>query len=182
MELLAQWAGGDAKALEELTRLVHRELKQLAAAYMRKERLDHTLQPTALVNEAYVRLLSQKNAILCQNRSHFLAIAARLMRQILVDHARKRHAGKRFGEKAELGETIASPSGNSTDLLSLDDGLRELEKVDPRKCRTVEMRYFSGLSVDEIATTLDVTSRTVRRDLAMAEAWLYQRLSNRGPA
>lgn len=174
--LLGHWAGGDARALEELTQRLQKELRQLAASYMRKERPDHTLQPTALVNEAYVRLLDQKQIVSCQNRSHFLAIAARLMRQILVDHARRRQTGKRRGQKVAVDEAISLPDGATADLLSLDSGLKALEEVDPRKCRAVELHYFGGLTADEIAVDLHVSSKTVRRDLAMAEAWLYQRM------
>lgn len=174
--LLAHWAGGDARALEELTQRLHKELRQLAASYMRKERPDHTLQPTALVNEAYLRLLDQKQIVSCQNRSHFLGIAARLMRQILVDHARRRQTGKRRGQKVAVEEAISLPDGATADLLSLDSGLKALEEMDPRKCRAVELHYFGGLTANEIALALQVSSKTVRRDLAIAEAWLYQRM------
>lgn len=180
--LLADWAGGDAQALNELTRRLYRELRQLAAGYMRRERPDHTLQPTALVNEAYVRLLDQKQARSCQNRSHFLGIAARLMRQILVDHARKRQTGKRAGQKVALDEAISLPSGGVADLLSLDSALKALEEVDARKCKAVELHYFGGLTVNEIAEILDVSAKTVRRDLTFAEAWLHQRMRKERPA
>jgi RNA polymerase sigma-70 factor, ECF subfamily len=174
--LLAQWASGDAQALEELTRRLHKELRQIAASYMRKERPDHTLQPTALVNEAYIRLIDQKQILSYENRSHFMGIAARLMRQILVDHARRRRTGKRAGQKVAIDEAISLPDGATGDLLSLDSGLRALEELDPRKSRAVELHYFGGLTVNDIAVALNVSSKTVRRDLAMAEAWLYQRL------
>jgi RNA polymerase sigma factor (TIGR02999 family) len=166
--LLERWAVGDRQALDDLTRRVHAELRRLAAGYLRKERRDHTLQPTALVNEAYVRLLDQRQSPSCQNRSHFFAIAAQLMRQILVDHARRRQAAKRAGCKVSLEEAISLPHGLSTDLLALDESLKALEEVDARKCKAVELRYFGGLSIDEIAEILRVSAKTVSRDLAFA--------------
>lgn len=174
--LLVQWASGDARALDELTRRLHKELRQLAASYMRMERADHTLQPTALVNEAYIRLIDQKQVVSFESRSHFLGIAARLMRQVLVDHARRRRTGKRQGRKAAVDEAIGLLDGATWDLLSLDSGLKELEELDPRKCRALELLYFGGLTVNEIAVALDISSKTVRRDLAMAEAWLGRRM------
>ena len=173
--LLAEWANGSQQALEQLTPLVYGELRMLAAAYLRKERPDHTLQPTALVHEAYLRLVDQRNPG-WQNRSHFYGVAAHLMRRILVDHARRRQAGKRGGHKVSLEETVSIAPKRSADLVALDDGLSALEKHDPRKCRAVELRYFGGLSLEEIAQTLEVSSVTVRRDLRMAEAWLHQQM------
>jgi RNA polymerase sigma-70 factor (ECF subfamily) len=178
--LLGQWASGNRQALDDLTRLVYAELRQLAASYLRKERPDHTLQPTALVNQAYVRLLEQKETPSCRNRSHFFAIAAQLMRQILVDHARRRHASKRNARKVPLEEAIHLPNGRSADLLALDESLKELEQMDARKCKAVELHYFGGLSIDEMAEVLQVSTRTVRRDLAFAEAWLHQQLRESG--
>ena len=175
--LLAEWAKGNQRALDDLTPLVYRELRQLAASYLRKERQGHTLQPTALVHEAYVRLVDQTNPT-WQSRSHFFAVAARLMRQILVDHARKKHAGKRAGFKVSLDEAVSFQQERSRDLIALDSGLEALEKIDPRKCKAVELRYFGGLSMDEIAQTLDVSAITVRRDLRMAEAWLRREMQN----
>jgi RNA polymerase sigma factor (TIGR02999 family) len=173
--LLGEWAKGSQQALEELTPLVYGELRQLAAGYLRKERRDHTLQPTALVHEAYLRLVDQKSPS-WRNRSHFFAVAARLMRQILVDHARRRQAGKRAGRKLSLEEAVSFERERSADLLALDSGLKALEKLDARKCKAVELRYFGGLSMDEIAHALDVSTITVRRDLRMAEAWLHREM------
>jgi len=173
--LLAEWAGGNRQALDDLTPMVYRELRQLAASNLRKERQGHTLQPTALVHEAYIRLVDQKNPN-WQNRSHFFGVAAHLMREILVDHARKRQAGKRAGHKVSLEEAVSFHHERSRDLVALDNGLCALEKLDPRKCKAVELRYFAGLSIDEIAQALDVSPVTVRRDLRMAEAWLHQEM------
>ena len=176
--LLAQWANGDEQALNELTPIVYRELRQLAAAYLRKEQQGHTLQPTALVHEAYLRLVDQR-APNFQNRSHFFGVAARLMRQILVDHARKRHAAKRNGATVSLDSVVTFDKGQSGDLLALDMSLTELEKLDPRKCKAIELRYFVGLSMEEIAQALAVSEITVRRDLRMAEAWLQHEIQGR---
>lgn len=175
--LLGKWAKGSQQALDDLTPLVYRELRQLAASYLRKERLGHTLQPTALVHEAYVRLVDQTNPT-WQSRSHFFGVAARLMRQILVDHARRKQAGKRAGIKVPLDEAVSFQQERSRELIALDSGLTALEKIDPRKCKAVELRYFGGLSMDEIAQSLDVSTITVRRDLRMAEAWLHQEMHN----
>ncbi len=175
--LLAKWAKGNQQALDDLTPLVYRELRQLAASYLRKERQGHTLQPTALVHEAYVRLVDQSNPV-WQSRSHFFGVAARLMRQILVDHARRKQAGKRAGLNVPLDEAVSFQQEQSLDLIALDSGLTALEKLDPRKCKAVELRYFCGLSMDEIAQTLDVSAITVRRDLRMAEAWLHQEMQD----
>jgi len=175
--LLAEWANGNQQALDELTPLVYRELRKLAAGYLRKERHGHTLQPTALVHEAYVRLVVQKNPN-WQNRSHFFGVAAHLMRQILVDHARRKQAGKRVGSKVRvsLQEAVSIQDGRSRDLVALDNGLNALEKIDPRKCKAIELRYFGGLSMDEIGLALNVSAVTVRRDLRMAEAWLHNEM------
>jgi RNA polymerase sigma-70 factor (ECF subfamily) len=176
--LLAEWAKGNQQALDDLTPLVYRELRLLAARHLRKEHQGHTLQPTALVHEAYVRLVDQSNPT-WQSRSHFFGVAARLMRQILVDHARRKQAGKRGGLKVSLDEAVSFQQERSRDLIALDGGLTALEKLDPRKCKAVELRYFGGLSMDEVAQALDVSPITVRRDLRMAEAWLYQEMQNR---
>jgi RNA polymerase sigma-70 factor (ECF subfamily) len=175
--LLAEWANGNQQALDDLTPLVYRELRQLAASYLRKERPDHTLQPTALVHEAYLRLVDQKNPG-WQGRSHFFGVAARLMRQILVDHARRRQAGKRAGRKVSLENVVSFQPERSRDLVALDSGLNALEKIDLRKSKAVELRYFGGLSMDEIAQTLGVSTVTVRRDLRMAEAWLLHEMQS----
>ena len=173
--LLAKWAKGNQEALNELTPLVYKELRQLAASYLRKERQGHTLQPTALVHEAYLRLVAQSNPN-WQNRPHFYGVAARLMRQILVDHARRKQAGKRSGQNLTLDDAVSFDKERSRDLVALDTSLIALEKIDPRKCKAVELRYFGGLSTEEIAQALDVSSNTVLRDLRLAEAWLHQEM------
>jgi RNA polymerase sigma factor (TIGR02999 family) len=173
--LLAEWAKGNQDALDDLMPLVYRELRQLAATYLRKERQGHTLQPTALVHEAYLRLVDQKHPT-WENRSHFYGVAARLMRQILVDHARRKQADKRAGIKVPLEQAVTFDGEHSQDLIALDAGLRALEKIDPRKCKAVELRYFGGLATEEIAQLLAVSAVTVRRDLRMAEAWLHREM------
>jgi RNA polymerase sigma-70 factor, ECF subfamily len=174
-ELLSLWAKGDQHALEDLTPIVYKELRLLAASYLRKERQGHTLQPTALVNEAYLRLVDQKSPN-WQNRSHFFGVAARLMRQILVDHARRKNADKRAGLTMPLEEAVAFHRERPSELVALDLGLQALEKLDERKCKAVELRYFGGLSMEEIAQALEVSAVTVRRDLRMAEAWLQREM------
>jgi RNA polymerase sigma-70 factor (ECF subfamily) len=173
--LLARWAKGDKHALEDLTPIVYKELRLLAASYLRQERQWHTLQPTALVNEAYLRLVDQKSPD-WENRSHFFGVAARCMRQILVDHARRRNADKRTGLTVPLEQAVTFQSERRSDLIALDLGLQALEKLDERKCRVVEMRYFGGLSMEEIAKALQLSAVTVRRDLRMAEAWLHNQM------
>jgi RNA polymerase sigma factor (TIGR02999 family) len=177
--LLAEWAKGNSQALEELTPLVYRELQQLAASYLRKDRDGHTLQPTALVHEAYLRLVGGTSPN-WQNRSHFYGVAARLMRQVLVDHARRKKAEKRGGSKVRISleEAVSFELERSRDIVALDHSLEALEKIDARKCRVIELRYFGGLSMEEIAQSLEVSLITVRRDLRMAEAWLHNRLQN----
>ena len=176
-ELLARWANGDEDALPKLTPIVYRELRLIAASYLRKERRDHTLQPTALVNEAYLRLVDNKQPN-WQNRAHFFGVAARLMRQILVDHARSRWAAKRAALTVPIEEVISFKEERGPELLALDLGLNALEKFDVRKSKAVELRYFGGLSMDEIAQALDVSPITVRRDLRLAEAWLHKEMRN----
>src|SRR5262249_50842226 len=151
-QLLLQWANGDKQALDDLTPLVYKELRRLAASHLRKERKSHTLQPTALVHEAYLRLVDQKDPK-WQSRSHFYGVASQLMRRILVDHARKRLADKRAGQRVSLEDAVSFKPERSRELLALDAGLSALEKIDPRKCKAVELRYFGGLSMDEIAQT-----------------------------
>jgi RNA polymerase sigma-70 factor, ECF subfamily len=175
--LLGEWVRGNQQALDDLTPLVYAELRQLAATYLRRERQGHTLQPTALVHEAYMRLVDQSKPD-WENRSHFYGVAARLMRQILVDHARRRDAVKRAGIKVPLEQAASFSQGRSSDLVALDIGLTALEKVDPRKCKAVELRYFGGLSMEEIAQTLGVSAVTVHRDLRMAEAWLQKEMQS----
>jgi len=169
--LLAEWRDGDEGAEAQLMPLVYGELRQLAAAYLRGERHGHTLQPTALVHEAYLRLVDQ-SAPDWQSRSHFYGVAARVMRQVLVDHARRKQAKKRAGELVPLEEVVSFQVDRSGDLVALDTSLKDLEKLDARKCRSIELRYFAGLSLDEIAQSMNLSVDTVRRDLRMAQAWL----------
>jgi RNA polymerase sigma factor (TIGR02999 family) len=173
--LLVRWAQGSEQALEELTPMVYRELRRLAAAYLRREKDALTFQPTALVHEAYLRLVDQSHSE-WQGRSHFYGVAARLMRQILVDHARMRKARKRAFIKVPLDQAVSFQAERSSVVLALDASLTALEKIDERKCKAVELRYFGGLSMEEIARTLEVSENTVRRDLRMAEAWLHQEM------
>ena len=174
-QLLALWAKGDQEALRDLTPIVYKELRLIAASYLRKERREHSLQPTALVNEAYLRLVDQKNPD-WRDRAHFFGVAARLMRQILVDHARSRWAAKRAALTVPLNEAISFQRQRGADLLALDFGLSALEKIDARKGKVVELRYFAGLSINEISKALDISAVTVRRDLRMAEAWLHKQM------
>ena len=177
-QLLAAWSNGDQDVLETLTPLIHHELHRLAARYMAGERPGHVLQPTALVNEAYLRLADWKNAR-WQNRAHFFAMAAQIMRRILVDMARTRDRSKRGGRQVHvsLSEADGIAAAEGTDLVALDDALKSLEALDPRKSRVVELRFFAGLSLEEAAHVLDVSVATVRRDWSLARAWLYRELS-----
>lgn len=175
-QLIAEWKGGDANALEVLLPVVYSELYRLAHSCLRGERTDHTLQSTALVNEAYLRLVSQgPNHI--KDRAHFLGIAAHLMRQILVDHARAQRAAKRDGGKrVELDESVHPLQALDVDLLALDEALQELARLDSDQCKIVEMRFFAGLSVEEVATTMGISPATVKRQWATARAWLSREL------
>jgi RNA polymerase sigma-70 factor (ECF subfamily) len=175
--LLARWADGDQQALEDLTPLVYKELRRLAASYLRKERKGHTLRPTALVHEAYLRLVNQSNPRWA-DRSHFYGVAARLMRQILVEHARRKQAIKRAARTVSLENALTFHQERGRDLVALDNALAALEKFDPRKCKAIELRYFGGLSMDEVAQALNVSAVTVRRDLRMAETWLHREMQN----
>lgn len=179
-KMLRDWRNGDQEALEKLIPVVYDELRRQAAGYLRRERTGHTLQTTALIHEAYLRLINQQN-IEWQNRAHFYAIAARLMRQILVDHARNRQAAKRGGSdiRVPLEEAVAISSGENVDLVALDEALTRLAKIDSQQSRIVELRYFSGLSVEETAEVVGVSSRTVRRDWNVAKAWLRQQIGGR---
>jgi RNA polymerase sigma factor (TIGR02999 family) len=174
-ELLDQWANGDEQALNDLTPIVYKTLRQLAAASLRREQQGHTLQPTALVHEAYLRLVDQRSPNF-KNRAHFFGVAARLMRQILVDHARRRNAAKRTHVSVPLDCVVSFEKERTGDMLMLDKSLNELEKLDPRKCQAIELRYFVGLSMEEIAEALAVSEVTARRDLRMAEAWLQHEM------
>ena len=175
--LLREWANGAPSALETLTPLVYAELRRLAGSYMRSEAPRHTLQPTALVHEAFLRMVS-RDAPDCQNRSHFYGVASHLMRQILIDHARTRHAGKRGGGKADISleENLVVSREREPDLVALDDALERLSALDPRKTQVVELRFFGGLSVEESAEVLKVSEVTVRRDWQFAKAWLFREL------
>jgi RNA polymerase sigma factor (TIGR02999 family) len=174
---LLAWGRGDESALASLMPLVHRELHRLARRHMRGEGRAHTLQPTALVNEAYLRLVRASN-VRWQDRAHFFAIAARLMRQILVDHARRRNYVKRGGDAARvsLDEATFASVEPGKDLVALDEALRSLAAIDERKSRVIELRFFGGLSVAETAAVLNVSSDTVLRDWRLAKAWLTQAL------
>jgi RNA polymerase sigma-70 factor (ECF subfamily) len=175
--LLRAWSEGDRNALERLTPIVYNELHRLARRYMRGERPGHSLQTTALVNEAYMRLLDYKR-IAWQDRAHFFAISAQLMRRILVEHAR-RHNLKRGGgvPHVSLEEAAVVGGERATDLVALDDAMNALERLDPRKVQVVEMRFFGGLSVEETAEVLKVSAITVMRDWSTAKAWLYRELT-----
>jgi RNA polymerase sigma-70 factor (ECF subfamily) len=177
-ELLVAWSGGDERALEELTPRVYRELHRLAKRHMAGERVDHTLQPTALVNEAYVRLIDWKN-VHWQNRAHFMGVAARLMRRVLVDHARSRGYAKRGGGalKVTLDDTALVSKEKDAELLALDDALSRLSEMDERKCKVVELRFFGGLSVKETAEVLNVSPNTVLNDWDFAKSWLLREIS-----
>ena len=174
--LLARWNGGDEAALDSLIPIVYHELHRLAHHYLRSERQGLTLQSTALVHEAYIRLVSQGPGSI-QDRSHFVAIAARLMRQVLVDHARARQAAKRGPEyKLDLDEAADLAQNQSIDIVALNDALDLLSRRDAQQERIVTMRFFGGLSVEETATILGISSATVKRDWVMAKAWLTREL------
>jgi RNA polymerase sigma-70 factor (ECF subfamily) len=175
--LLQDWSQGKDAALEELLPLVHQELHRLARRYMFGERPGHTLQATALVNEAYLRLINSRR-VNWQNRAHFFAISAQLMRRILVDHARARGYQKRGGgiPKVTLDDALMGPQEKGHDLVALDDALKTLAGVDPRKCKVVELRFFGGLSVEESAEVLKVSPDTVLRDWRLAKAWLAREM------
>ena len=177
-ELLAEWREGNQSALDELYPLVYDELHRLARRYMSRERKGHTLQTTALINEAYVRLVDQKN-VKWANRSHFFAISAQIMRRILIDHARRHAYAKRGGgaKQVSLEEVAAIAPEQGRELIRLDEALKSLAEQDPRRSQVVELRYFGGLNNEEIAGVLNVSQNTVTRDWNMARAWLYQQLS-----
>jgi len=176
--LLRAWSEGNAEAAERLLPLVYGELRRQAARYLRREPNARTLQPTALVHEAYIRLANQDRAR-WKDRHHFFAIAAQVMRRALVDHARRRHAARRGGSRPRvtLAEADAVAAPRDVDLLDLDQALGELARLDPRRAAMVELRYFGGLSIEETARTLGVSPRTVLREWKLARAWLHRRLS-----
>jgi len=175
--LLADWSNGDRQALEKLTPLVYDELRRLAGRYLRQERVGHTLQGTALVHEAYMKLVGQNN-VRWQNRAHFFGIAAQMIRRILVDYARARHADKRGSGAPQLSldEAIALPGGRDLDLVALDDALKGLAKIDERQSRVVELRFFAGLTIEETAEVMQMSVATAKRDWVSAKAWLAREI------
>ena len=175
--LLVRWRSGSAEAEDRLLACVYRELRQLAASYLRRERGGHTLQPTALVNEAYLRLVGQRR-VSWQNRAHFYGIAARMMRRVLVDHARRRRASKRDGGDPVTLSGVADPARvGDPDVLALHAALEELARLDARQASIVERRFFGGLTVEEIAADCAISPATVKRELSTAKLWLRRRLS-----
>ena len=180
--LLQAWSEGDLAARDQLVPLVYDELRRRAAAYLRRERPGHTLQPTALVHEAYSRLASQHEPF--QNRAQFFAMASQMMRRVLVDHARAHYARKRAsgGLRVELTEGLAVAEPREVDLIALDRALEELAALDERQARLVELRFFGGLTADEAALALSVSLATANRDWALARAWLFRRLKQTGAA
>ena len=178
-QLLAAWGGGDEAALKELMPLVYEELRRLARNCMARERPGHTLQTSALINEAYLRLVGQKNPH-WQGRAHFFGIAARLMRQILVDYARKRNYAKRGGEarRVSLDEAMIVSKERAAEVVALDEALKSLAEIDPRQSKIVELRFFGGLSIEETAEVLHVSPGTVMNDWTMAKAWLRMTMAS----
>ena len=178
-QLLRQWSDGNRAALEELLPLVYDELHRQAARYLRHERVGHTLQPTALIHEAYLRLIDQRD-IRWQSRTHFYAIAAQMMRRVLIDYARAKHREKRGGDAARLPlETVnlAATDEDSVDLIALDQALKRLAELDEQQARVVELRYFGGLSLEETAEVLHISRATTARDWDVAKAWLRRELT-----
>ena len=175
--LLRQWSEGDQSVLNELTPLVYQELRRLANSYLRRERPGHTLQPTALIHEAYLRLIDQGQPE-WKSRSHFFSFAAHLMRQILVDHARAHHAAKRggSGQQVPLDEVQALAPERDPEVLALDEALTRMEQFDERKARVLELRFFGGLTLEEAAEALGISTRTVEREMRLARAWLQKAL------
>lgn len=178
-QLLVAWGGGDQAARDELMPLVYEELRRLAHQCIRRERPGHTLQTSALLNEAYLRLVDQKN-IHWQDRAHFFGIAARLMRQVLVDYARKRRYAKRGGDarRVPLDEAMIVSEERAADVVALDDALKSLAEIDPRQSQIVELRFFGGLSIEETAEVLAVSPGTVMRDWTLAKAWLRRAVTS----
>ncbi|CAN5475678.1 sigma-70 family RNA polymerase sigma factor [soil metagenome] len=180
-QLLRDWSNGDQAALDKVMPVVYQELRRLAHHYMRKERVGHTLQTTALVNEAYMRLAEYKK-MRWQSRTHFFAVSAQVMRRVLVEHARSRNFAKRGGgaQKISLDETAVVSAGRSAEVIAVDDALTDLESWDPRKGKIVELRFFGGLSIEETAEVLKVSPTTVQREWRSAKAWLYRAISEGG--
>ncbi len=179
-QLLIDWGKGDAAALDRLLPLVHAELRKMARRYMARQNPGHTLQTTALINEAYLKLVGQQEKHF-QNRAHFFGVAAQAMRSILVDYARAKQYEKRGGgaPKVPLDEALTVSAERAAEIVALDDALQELARIDLRKCRVVELRYFGGLSVEETAEALNVSAVTVMRDWSMAKSWLHRELSKK---
>ncbi len=177
-QLLIQWSNGDKAALDKLMPLIYEELRQLARHYMNRERAGHTLQTTALVNEAYLRLINRKQ-VHWQNRAHFFAIAAHLMRSILVDHARSHAYAKRGGgaRKIALDEALAVSQQRAADVVALDDALKRLAEIDRQQSRIVELKFFGGLTIEETAEVLALSPATIKREWSTAKAWLYHELN-----
>ena len=177
-ELLVGYGRGDKEALDQLMPLVYDELRRQAARYLRREQPGHTLQTTALIHEAYVRLVDQRT-VQWQNRAHFFGIAAQLMRRILVDHARTKKRAKRGGSgvRVSLDEATVAVKGQDLDVVALDEALERLAKIDEQQSRVVELRFFSGLTVEETAEVMGISAATVKRDWSMAKAWLHRELS-----
>jgi RNA polymerase sigma factor (TIGR02999 family) len=178
-KLLQDWSHGDKQALNELMPVVYQELKKLASSYLRSERPDHTLQPTALIHEVYIRLIGQ-NMPEWENRAHFFGVAARLMRQILIDHARSRSAERRGGpnqSKILLDDVPLFSQDQAAELLAFDEALRKLAELDERKAKIIEMRSFAGMNVDETARALNVSEATIKREMRLAKAWLMRELA-----
>ena len=176
-QLLVDWSRGDKAALDKLMPLVDEELRRLAHRYMSRERAGHTLQTTALVNEAFLRLIN-RSKVDWQNRAHFFGLAAQLMRTILVDHARSHACAKRGGgaDKLELDQELVVSQQRASEVLALDDALKELAVIDPEQSRIVELRFFGGLTVEETAEVLHISPATVKREWSTAKAWLYREL------
>ncbi|MGD0369863.1 MAG: sigma-70 family RNA polymerase sigma factor [Acidobacteriaceae bacterium] len=180
--LLQKWTAGDKSAIDQVTPLIYGELRKLAHRYLRRERRDHTLQSTALVHEAWLRLVDQTQAK-WRDRAHFFAVSGHMMRRILVDHARAQHRDKRGGgaEVLVLDEAIDLPRQRSLQLIALDDALVDLARLDARQSQVIELRFFAGLSIDETAEALGVSKATVNRDWITGRAWLLRELDRRGP-
>lgn len=180
-QLLKDWSGGNRAALDTLAPIVYNELRRLAAAHLRRERADHTLQATAVVHEAYLKLVDQRN-VQWQNRAHFFGIAAQMIRRLLVDHARTVKAAKRGGGAAalELDKALGVAEKRDLEIEALDDALLTLADVDPQQARIVELRFFTGLSIEETAEALGISASTVKREWVVAKAWLFRQLSRTG--
>lgn len=180
-QLLLDWRQGDQAALNQLMPVVYGELRRLGASWLRREKPGHTLQPTALIHEAYLRLIDQDNPE-WESRTHFFGIASRLMRQILVEHARRRATAKRGGpeQKVSLDEVVVYSPERASQLVALDEALSRLASIDERKCRIVEMRHFGGLTTEEIAQEVGISVATVGREVRIAEAWLNREMSQKG--